>query len=77
MEITLDIVLRDLQRLLPENWAIEVYCIRGCVTVMMLDPDGFGSIVGESGENIADRVRDAVALARGISRMQQHEEGDA
>ena len=76
IDMTLDTVLTEAQRLLPENWAIEIYCVRGCVTVMLLDPAGFRSIVGESGENIATRVLDAVAHARGISTMQQQEEGE-
>ena len=77
MDMAVNDLFADVERLLPENWAIDIYCIRGCLTVMLQDPLGGWRIMPPlGGWSIEDSIRDAVALARGISTMQQQKEGE-
>jgi len=65
MDITVNDLFADVERMIPTGWAIDIYCIRGCLTVMLQDPLGGWRLVGGYGTSIRDTIHDAVARARG------------
>jgi len=80
MDMTLNDLFNDVHRMLPHGWAIDIYCITECVTVMLQDPSGDWRLVGGYGNNILDTLIDAVARARGEEAIRRattrQEEGD-